>query len=55
MTDHVVEWLESPEGEAWSRRHHSWVIGLITIKNNMPVPEPYREMAFCVEHTDYLW
>lgn len=32
----AVAWLESPEGEAWSRSRHAPIYWLVTIKNTGP-------------------
>ena len=39
--DLVIKWLESPEGEKWSRKHHAGSTCqhlLVSVKDDMPDP-----------------
>jgi hypothetical protein len=47
----VVKWLESSDGETWSRQTHGWVYGLVTIKDD----ESMHDVPSFCERTDYLW
>lgn len=35
-TTSVVEWLESPDGEEWSKTNHDWIYLLVMIKDDDP-------------------
>jgi hypothetical protein len=37
----ILRWLESPEGEEWSRAKHRRVYALISIKDDYRVSERY--------------
>lgn len=54
----VVEWLESPEGEAWSRKHHrpGWFGPRIffSLKNDIEY-EDWEASLDYHDLDDYIW